>query len=41
MRNVIQQLAGELKADTIRLLGRTNNTVASEAASVTDDGVPL
>ena len=38
---VIQQLAVELKADTIRLLDRTSNSAASEATSADDDDVPL
>ena len=41
IEHVIQQLAVELKADTIRLLGRTSNSAASEATSADDDDVPL
>ena len=39
--HVIQQLAVELKADTIRLLERAGNSGASEAPAATNDDVPL
>jgi single-strand DNA-binding protein len=39
--HVIQQLAVELKADTIRLLDRTSNSSASGATPTPDDDVPL
>lgn len=39
--HVIQQLAVELKADTIRLLDRTSNSAASEVTGASDDDVPL
>ena len=41
IEHVIQQLAVELKADTIRLLDRTSNSGASEAPATTDDDVPV
>ena len=42
IEHVIQQLAVELKTDTIRLLDRTSNSGASEAApAATNDDVPL
>jgi single-strand DNA-binding protein len=41
IEHVIQQLAVELKADTIRLLDRTSNSGASETPAATDDDVPL
>jgi single-strand DNA-binding protein len=42
IEHVIQQLAVELKADTIRILDRTGNSEASEATqTVTEDDVPL
>jgi len=40
IEHVIQQLAVELKADSIRILDRASNSDAREAAS-TDDDVPL
>ena len=39
--HVIQQLAVELKADTIRLLDRTSNSGASEAPAAANDDIPL
>jgi single-strand DNA-binding protein len=42
VEHVIQQLAVELKADTIRILDRTGNSEPSEATqTVTEDDVPL
>lgn len=41
IEHVIQQLAVELKADTIRLLERASNSGASEAPAATNDDVPL
>ena len=41
IEHVIQQLAVELKADTIRLLERASNSAASEAPAATNDDVPL
>ena len=41
IEHVIQQLAVELKADTIRLLERASNAGASEAPAATNDDVPL
>jgi len=41
IKHVIQQLAVELKADTIRLLERASNAGASEASAATNDDVPL
>jgi single-strand DNA-binding protein len=41
IEHVIQQLAVELKADTIRLLDRTSNSAASEITAASDDDVPL
>ena len=41
IEHVIQQLAVELKADTIRLLERASNSGANEAAAATADDVPL
>ena len=42
IEHVIQQLAVELKADTIRILDRTGNSEPSEATqTVTEDDVPL
>lgn len=41
IEHVIQQLAVELKADTIRLLERASNSGAREAPAVTNDDVPL
>jgi hypothetical protein len=42
IERVIQQLAVELKADTIRILDRTGNSEPSEATqTVTEDDVPL
>ena len=38
---VIQQLAIELKADTIRLLDRTTNSGANETTLANDEDVPL
>ena len=41
IEHVVQQLAVELKADTIRLLERTSNSGTSEAPSTTNDDIPL
>jgi single-stranded DNA-binding protein len=42
IEHVIQQLAVELKADTIRILDRTGNSESSEATqAVAEDDVPL
>ena len=41
IEHVIQQLAVELKADTIRLLDRASNAGASEGPAATNDDVPL
>jgi single-strand DNA-binding protein len=41
IEHAIQQLAVELKADTIRLLDRTSNSAASEITAASDDDVPL
>lgn len=42
IEHVIQQLAVELKADTIRILGRTGNSEPSEVTQpVTEDDAPL
>ena len=41
IEHVIQQLAVELKADTIRLLERASNSAVSEAPAATNDDVPL
>ena len=41
IEHVIQQLAVELKADTIRLLDRAANSQPSEPAQPADDEVPL
>lgn len=41
IEHVIQQLAVELKADTIRLLERASNSGASEAPAANNDDVPL
>jgi len=41
IEHVIQQLAVELKADTVRLLERATNSGASEAPASTDNDVPL
>jgi single-strand DNA-binding protein len=41
LEHVIQQLAVEVKADTIRLLDRTSNSAVSEIAAASDDDVPL
>ena len=41
IEHVIQQLAVELKGDTIRLLDRTSNSGASETPAATNDDVPL
>jgi hypothetical protein len=37
IEHVMQQLAVELKADSIRLLDRTSNSAANETAAVNDD----
>ena len=41
IEHLIQQLAVELKADTIRLLDRTSSSGASEAPAATDDDIAL
>jgi single-strand DNA-binding protein len=41
IEHVIQQVAVELKADTIRLLERPSNAGASETPAATNDNVPL
>jgi single-stranded DNA-binding protein len=42
IEHIIQQLAVELKADTIRMLDRTGNSEPSEATQmITEDDVPL
>jgi hypothetical protein len=41
IEHVIQQLAVELNADTIRIIDRASNSGASEAPAATDDDVPL